>query len=67
MIKEKILQFKEIYIWVKQKKLIRLFYSCKALEAKETRELQSDLKEIEEAQTQLAHYRSVVEKILLRS
>lgn len=67
MIKEKILQFKEIYIWVKQKKLIQLFYSCKALEAKETRELQSDLKKIKEAQNQLANLRSIVEKILLRS
>jgi len=67
MIKEKILQFKEIYIWVKQRKLIKLFYSHQALEVKESRELQSDLKKIEEAQSQLAHLHSIVEKILLRT
>jgi hypothetical protein len=67
MYKEKILQFKEVYIWVKQKKLIKLFYSHKALEIEETRKLQSDLRKIEEAQARLAHLHSIVEKILLRA
>lgn len=67
MSKEKILQFKQVYVWVKRRKLIKLFYSNNLLQAKEMRELQSDLRKIEVALNRLEHLRSIVGHILLRS
>mgnify|MGYP001374509857 CR=1 FL=1 len=66
MTKTKLLQFKQVYIWVKQKKLLNLYYLHAPLKAKERCELQSDLRRIDEAQNRLLQVRSVVEKILLR-
>ncbi len=66
MQKEKILPVKYIYIWVKRKKLIKLFYSHNRLKQKEKHELLSDLRKMERAQRYLAHTASIVGKILLR-
>jgi hypothetical protein len=64
--KEEICQFTVIKVNVPQVLIRRCFYSYNLLTVKEKAKISQKMTQIEQAEGQLAHLRSIVEKVLLK-